>query len=108
MRALAFGGGRVRMSWLKAVAVAAAVRKVRRVTSNTIVLGKEHKEHVGHAEHRSLSCSFLPIIHVRKPLVLQPPVLHTENMDADVFYRPAKSRDARFDALFFISVPSTP
>src|SRR5258708_3973811 len=101
MRALALGGGRVRMSWLKAVAVAAAVRKVRRVTSNTIVLGKEH------VEHRSFSCSFLPIIHVRKPLVLQPPVLHTENMDADVCYRAAQARDARFDGLFFIAVRST-
>src|SRR5258708_37768949 len=107
MRALAFGGGRVRMSWLKAVAVAAAVTKVRRVTSNTIVLGKEPKEHVGHAEHRSLSCSFLPIIHVRKPLVLQPPVLHTENMDADDCYRAARARDAGFDGLFFIAVRST-
>src|SRR5258708_12732657 len=98
MRALAFGGGRVRMSWLKAVAVAAAVRKVRRVTSNTIVLGKEHKEHAEHREPREpreprlLSCSFPPIIHVRKPLLLQPPILHTHNLNPHLYYPPAHTR----------------
>jgi AraC family transcriptional regulator of adaptative response / DNA-3-methyladenine glycosylase II len=34
-------------------------------------------------------------------------VVHTRNMDADVCYRAAKARDARFDGLFFIAVRST-
>jgi AraC family transcriptional regulator of adaptative response / DNA-3-methyladenine glycosylase II len=39
--------------------------------------------------------------------VLLRPVFHTQIMDADVCYRAAQARDARFDGLFFIAVRST-